>query len=507
MRKQAHHYEVYELKDGFKIVPSESDRPPVTYKMDKRGFWFQVKKGENLSYDRFDYIPLYAYYPLVDRAVDRIYDTWNPPKRSESHKREVAVTKYCKRSTGKSLNKIIHEIWKRKRDSLDPTVIALHKKLFSVSKGTGNWERVNAILKNRKKYKYLIDDLLKYSAARIAILHSYGFEDNALLEDWKIAYAKDAKVYTSLNKTLMNFPGGVVYYNALSLSMIKLPEPVTTRIRIYAYAMIARSHVVIQHNSEEKLIRVLAKSTDEDIKKAIQYMWHYFPATFTGDFRKTKGIEHAFTLIFDYPPSMIGDWNILGLAKRAELYQHDLALQQQIRLQEWEEQRVRYEAESAERAEKWRKEQEAIKTSKTALPPIKLPEVENIGFLDSYEMVVQEGIHMEHCIANYAEAAVKGRCYLFHVNYEGEMASVEVNPSGFVNQSYGPRDTINKASEYGRKVLTDWAKKLQNKTPVLRMSETKALNENVTNTGIDNGIDINYYATLPLAEFENAFPF
>jgi hypothetical protein len=499
VRKQAHHYEVYELKDGFKIVPSESDRPPVAFKMNRRGFWFQVKVNP-MSFSQFDYIPLYAYYPLIDRAVDRIYDTWNPPKKSESRKREVAVTKYCKASTGKSLNKIIHEIWKRKRDTLDPTIIALHKKLFSVSRGSGDWQRVDTILRHKASFKYLIDDLLKYQAARIAILHYFDSgNDVDLLRDWKIAYAKDDKLYTSLNKTLMNFPGGVIYYNALALKSLRLSEPITSRIRMYAYAMIARSYAVREHNSEEKLMRVLAKSTDDDIKKAIRYMWHYFPATFTGDFRKIKGIEHAFTLIFDYPASMIGDWNILGLAKRAELYQHDLALQEQVRQQEWETQRAKWEAESVARREQWEKEQAILKASKTALPPIKLPEEEHIGFLDNYEMVVQEGIHMQHCIANYAEAAVKGRCYLFHVNYEGEMASVEVNPSGFVNQSYGPRDSINKASEHGRKVLTEWAKKLQNKTPVLRMSETKALNENVTNTGIDNGIDINY--------FENAFPF
>jgi len=500
MRKQAHHYEVYELKDGFKIVPSESDRPPVVYKMNRRGFWFQVKK-EDMSFNQFDYIPLYAYYPLVDRAVDRIYETWVPPKKSDIHRKETAITNYCKKVTGKTINKLIHEIWERKRDTLDPTVIALHKKLFSVSRGTGNWERVNIILKSRVKYKYLIDDLLKYQAARIAILHYYdgSLDHSSLFRDWKIAYAKDDKSYTSLNKTLMNFPGGVIYYNALAIKSLKLSEPITSRIRMYAYAMIARTYGVREHNSEEKLMHILAKSTDDDIKKAIQYMWHYFPTTNTGDFRKIKGIEHGFVLMFDYPGSIMGDWNILGLAKRAELYQHDLDLQRQVREREWEEQRLKWEAESAERAEQWKREQAILKVSKTALPPIKLPEVEHIYFLNDYGMVVEEGEAMQHCIANYAEAAVKGRCYLFHVNYEDEMASVEVNPTGFVNQSYGPRDTTNKASEYGRKVLTDWAKRLQNKAPVLR--------KDVTNTKVENETHHINYATLPLAEFGNAFPF
>jgi hypothetical protein len=480
MRKQEHHYEVYELKDGFKIVPSEEDRPPVVFKMNKRGFWYNVDKQRKLQYGDYQYIPLYAYYPLLDGAIEKIYETWNPEKKTNNPVREMVVTTYCKRTTGKTLNKKVHEIWKRKRDSLDPVIVQLHKKLFSISKGTGNWDRIDRVLRRKKALKYLIDDMLKYPAARTAILHAYGVNEYDLIHDWKTAYAKDGKLYTSLNKTLMNFPNGVVYYNALSLKFIKLPEPVSTRIRMYAYAMVGRSYSVRTHNSEDKIMHILLKSSDEDIKEAIRYMWHYFPNTYTGDFRKVKGIEHALTLIFDYPASLMGDWDIIGLCKRSEVYQHDLELQERIRQQEYEAQRLEWQERSRQEREKWEREQRAIKLSKTALPPIPLPEEEYIGFLDDYRMVVQEGVSMHHCIASYAESAVKGNCYLFHVNYDGEQASVEVNPSGFVNQSYGPKDTINKASEYGRKVLGSWARKLTttNKKPILRIED----NPEVLNT-------------------------
>jgi len=473
MRKQAHHYEVYELKDGFKIVPSEENRPPVTFKMNKRGFWYLIDKTRKEIYGNYHYVPLYSYYPLLDGAIDKIYESWEPEKRSDNITKDFIITNYCKRTTGKTLNKKVHEIWKKKRDTLDPKIVELHKKLFSVSKGTGNWDRVDTIIKRKKTYKYLIDDMIKYPAARIAILHSYGINEYALLQDWKIAYSENGELYTSLNKTLMNFPNGVVYYNALSLGGLRLPEPVTTRLRAYAYAMIARSTASYRQNSREKLIHVVLKSSDEDIKEAIRYMWNYFPNTYTGDFRKVKGIEHAFSLIFDYPANMIGDWDIMGLCKRSELYQHNQELQDQIRQQEWEAQRLVMQEKNREEREKWEKEQALIRSSKTALPPIPLPEQDYIGFLDTYNMVVQEGSLMSHCIASYAESAVKGHCYLFHVNYEGEQASVEVNPNGFVNQSYGPRDTINKASEHGRKVLGNWAKKLANKNrkPILRIED------------------------------------
>ena len=470
MRKQEHRYRIRELKDGFKIIPRESERPPVTCKMNKQGFWRIVEEGEH---HYFNYIPLYAYYPLVDRVVDKIYESWDSGKQSNNHARELIVTNYCKKSTGKSINKVIHAIWEKKRDSLDPRVVELHKKLYSVSKGTGNWERVSHILKNRRSYKYLIDDLIRYPAARIAILHEGNVHGHILFNDWKTAYACGQEPYTSLKKTLMNFPNGVVYYNALCIKELRLPEPVTTRIRYYAYAMIARSYHVYMHHTAEKLMHVILKSTDEQIKEAVRYMWHYFPNMYSGDFRKTKGIEYAFNLIYDYPDSMIGDWDILGLAKRSELYQHDLALQEEIRQREWEEQRQRRQEESREAREKWEKEHQILLASQTALPPIALPQEKGITLLNSYQEVVQEGKLMQHCIASYAERAVKGHCYLFHVDYEGEMASVEVNLQGFVNQSYGPQDCMNKASEYGRKVLNKWAKSLANKTPVLRIPNEK----------------------------------
>lgn len=495
MRKQAHHYEVRELKEGFKITPSESNRPPVVFKMNRQGFWFEIKKRETweLDFNSFGYIPLYSYYPLLDTAVNKLYETWHPAKTSNIHKKEVAITKYCKRSTGKCLNKLIHAIWERKRDTLDPRIIELHKKLFSVSKGTGNWDRVNYILKHKREFRYLIDDLLKYPAARMAILHGYGMEEHALLHDWKTAFAYDAKVYTSLNKTLMNFPNGVVFYDALGLGELKLPEPVTTRIRAYAYAMIGRSSAAFRYKSREILANIILKSSDEDIKKAIRYMWHYFPNTYTGDFRKVKGIEHAFTLIFDYPASMIGDWDIMGLCKRSEVYQHDLELQERMREQEYEQRRQKWQEEQKEQQEKWEKEQALIKHSKTALPPIPLPKEDYIGFLDTYGMVVQEGTLMGHCIASYAESAVRGHCYLFHVNYEGEQASVEVSPQGFVSQSYGPKDSINKASEHGRMVLGKWAKKLiaNSGKPVIRINENA---ENLVVYNQELEMQLNYAA-------------
>ena len=47
---------------------------------------------------------------------------------------------------------------------------------------------------------------------------------------------------------------------------------------------------------------------------------------------------------------------------------------------------------------------------------------------------------MQHCIGSYADAAVMGDSYLFHIEYEGESASAEVLNSGVVRLSL-PRNS------------------------------------------------------------------
>ena len=68
---------------------------------------------------------------------------------------------------------------------------------------------------------------------------------------------------------------------------------------------------------------------------------------------------------------------------------------------------------------------------------------------------------MKHCIATYAERAVRGDCYLFHVEYDNQHASVEVDLYGQVRQARGPRNTCNRACVYGQRVLRRWGEQLR----------------------------------------------
>lgn len=88
-----------------------------------------------------------------------------------------------------------------------------------------------------------------------------------------------------------------------------------------------------------------------------------------------------------------------------------------------------------------------------------------VRFLSSVGDVVQEGTDMQHCIAKYAEKAVSGHSYLFHVEHQGERASVEVDWYGHVVQACGPKNEDNVATEWGRTVLGKWGRGLKKAVP------------------------------------------
>jgi hypothetical protein len=122
----------------------------------------------------------------------------------------------------------------------------------------------------------------------------------------------------------------------------------------------------------------------------------------------------------------------------------------------------------AERAVRWHRDQRQEIVDQTIAryghgrplprPPIGLPEVPGIRFLATVGDLCQEGDDMEHCIASYAAKAMDGSAYLFHIDHDGERASIEVDWMGHVVQARGIRNQENAAAQWGRKVLARWSK-------------------------------------------------
>jgi len=460
MRDQEHRHQIYETEKGFDVVPIEEDRPIVRAELGEDGFW----SFPSSRYHNEPRIPLYHFWYILSIVVDELYNSWVPPKTCENEIKERVIQNYCRLSTRKSMAKILRDIWKRKMELLDPEIEELHRLLYAVSNGSGEFNRLKRLLEYDetsciiRAKEILKKDLLKYKAARIAFLHSADFEYYLQEDgtyDWKMCYSRIENSYTSLNKTLMNLPNGVRYYFLFDLKDIKLPEPATTRMKLFAYTTMARTQRYCLYSRKQAFMNVIRRSNDNNIKDAIRYIWKYYPTPSTGDFRSNNAIIHALQMIFDYPLD-IGEWDMLGLAKRSEKYHHD------------EEQRMSQRREQEHK--EWLERNKEYAELETALPPIPLPDNENIKFLNTYMDVLYEGEIMLHCIGNYASRAVAGGSYLFHIDYNNEMASVEVSPEGYVCQSYGPKDSKNKASVYAEKELKRWAKRLKEKAkkPIIR---------------------------------------
>lgn len=100
-----------------------------------------------------------------------------------------------------------------------------------------------------------------------------------------------------------------------------------------------------------------------------------------------------------------------------------------------------------------------------AMPPIPLPADNRVRMLEKVGDFIQEHMDMSHCIDVYAQNAVEGDGYYFHVQGEdGSAATVEVAPdySGkwAVRQSKGPFNSHNQAAKTGHKLLSKWAANL-----------------------------------------------
>ena len=177
--------------------------------------------------------------------------------------------------------------------------------------------------------------------------------------------------------------------------------------------------------------------------------------------RRTKDIKRAVDFLLDFPDDHRG--NIVGLANKAIRWHRDC----------WREQ-----AEEATR--------DLPDDALVAVPPIPLPQVDGIRFLSTVGDLRNESAVMQHCIRHYSKPAGDGACYLFHVEHEGDQASVEVSPFGFVAQSQGPRNSQNRATEWGRKVLGGWAKGMREMTKARNATDETA---NVWFCGQEDNVD------------------
>lgn len=494
LREQEHNYELVEIEDGFEIIPIENHRPSVKAHLLPSGFWTIEHANSHLeeytsifspsTRNRNDinlYIPghsaphiykslypLFSFSTLLSEMVSILYETWTKMhehveihNKSDSFSRKAfkskTICRWAIKTTIKTLAKKASIMAKEKHAILNPDIVTLHGLLYSEAGGAGWWNNIYSILQEPDENKYLIKDLINFKSARCFFLNDINdlevdpFEDKESefynrnywkTFDWKKELGDINNCF--VRKTISNYPKGVPYYMVSTLYRMKqydisLLEPITTRIRMIAYyyiSQVEKKHAITFSN-------IIKKSTDEEIKKAVRMYandHHIKP-----DLRKISNINALLHYIFDYiiATDNISNSNIIKIYKKSKKYHDDLNREEN-----------RYMLEELSKRPKYLEKE-------TKLPPIELPNDKNVRFLRTVADIYKEGSEMGHCVASYADYAVSGLSHLFHIEYEGECATGEVDMRGNVIQVRGPQNMSNSAVIYGDNVLKKWGRKLK----------------------------------------------
>jgi hypothetical protein len=197
--------------------------------------------------------------------------------------------------TGKSICKRFHVQWKRLLAQCDQKTLDMDKRLFSC---TGK-KTAPPIILNPAFWgnKHLVSDVMNYRAAAQAVDHSFSLlrdrkpdhhlDDIAvLIHDWKLVFAYNFQPYTSLNKTLMNFPHMVSLQTLRGMSECKLPKPYYDKLELTV--AVHGPHQMRRLHDEIANLRPFLFCTRNQIKEAIRLVSEHLQEK--PNYRKTSHV-------------------------------------------------------------------------------------------------------------------------------------------------------------------------------------------------------------------------
>jgi PcfJ-like protein len=250
-----------------------------------------------------------------------------------------------------------------------------------------------------------------------------------LASGWLGVFSPTARPYRSLNRTLMNLPGGIPASYLQCLAGLTLPRPITDRVELLA-VLTWYGHAG-HHETARQYRHLLLHASRADVTRAMAMVSAATHVPLSP--RRTSDIARTTAYLCDYPDGHAG--SITGLARKSIAWHRETA-----------------EREAAETVSRLGGDKPAT------LPPLPLPGIPGITFLGTVARIAEEGALMGNCVASYAERAADGDCYLFHADHDGEMATIEVTRDGTVAQAEGPRNRPNTAARWARAALARWCR-------------------------------------------------
>lgn len=302
---------------------------------------------------------------------------------------------------------------------------------------------------------YISRDVTRYRAAAIALaylestlwrnyctrhLHWYGTPSEEILvqamADWRGLFSPDGRSYRSLNRTLMNLPIAVPAELVCHLNQIRLERPITGPLELTVLLLVVSNRKAGGAlGGLANRTQLFQHATEAQIEDALARIAASTGRTLCA--QRLDDVRFALRFLADFPEPC-GD-NLTRFAQRA----------------------IRWHRDAPQREARQGADALGGADMPTAEPSVALPDIPGIAFLATVGAVIAEGQRMQHCIGSYAREAMHGKCFLFHVDYQGETASIEVDARGMIGQCCGPQNTENTAATWGRRQLETWAARLR----------------------------------------------
>lgn len=438
-------YSLEEMQGGL-VKLSGLDRSPVFIQF---GDTVKINKEPDFPDPREHGWPPYSEFPytavsdIVDHITRRLIQNWEPDlKPGELIKFDVF--KWMRDKVGKRVNKLVFPYILQYRNQSRWYLFQKHYRKVV------NRNLVDSAIYQFLDHEYLAKDFFQYRVVPLMLHDPYqmGLLDQRGwakpgFDQWRKFLCFENKPYRAFNLTVDNFPALVPWDYVLKLRWVPFFKPLTQRDKLMLY-LDYRTYVrrnAVELSQLHAFFNLVEGATREDFAQAVRLVATYHGVAETNFPKKpynykTFHIQQLGQFCAEFDGTLGNRKSLTGLV-RDVIAQHR-----------------QYEADQ---------ENKLLAQGENfvfPLPPIPLPEDPRIIHLADRDSLIREATQMQHCVSGYTEYARTGQFYYFHIEYEGETATVEIDMAGSVNQAFGPRNQINRASKWGKDRLTDWGWKL-----------------------------------------------